>query len=325
MDFPTFFIYNEIARFDVETGQNTTDTREETIMKWYQKTGWIIVFLFLFFPVGCYLMWKYKSGWSKWLKWPVTLFFGLCFFSAVSASLFPAPGPDSLTLTNAGETSMNTGESVTLLLEASPSDASLSGLSFIYDASLIDVRKGTQENEIIVSAKNTPGTAGVCVKTSGGEAFSNIVVLEIQDPQAAETAQAEQEAELQDAVAAALSESQALLTEKEQELNETVALLEETQQDLEQTQKKLEETEAELAEAANARRSASAGSTQTADPSADNSSSVSADTGITNSQTVLVTRTGSKYHTHKCGNGTYYEATLDEALARGLTPCEKCY
>ena len=55
------------------------------------------------------------------------------------------------------------------------------------------------------------------------------------------------------------------------------------------------------------------------------SASSSADSGVANSQTVLVTRTGSKYHTHKCGNGTYYEATLDEALARGLTPCEKCY
>lgn len=40
---------------------------------------------------------------------------------------------------------------------------------------------------------------------------------------------------------------------------------------------------------------------------------------------VLVTATGSKYHTHKCGNGTYYDAPLSEALARGLTPCSKCY
>ncbi|REC32774.1 hypothetical protein CF160_10190 [Enterococcus pseudoavium] len=42
-------------------------------------------------------------------------------------------------------------------------------------------------------------------------------------------------------------------------------------------------------------------------------------------QTVYVTPTGSKYHTHKCGNGTYSPATLEEAQARGLTPCAKCY
>lgn len=41
--------------------------------------------------------------------------------------------------------------------------------------------------------------------------------------------------------------------------------------------------------------------------------------------TVYVTRTGSKYHTHKCGNGTYYASSRSSALARGLTPCKKCF
>lgn len=41
--------------------------------------------------------------------------------------------------------------------------------------------------------------------------------------------------------------------------------------------------------------------------------------------TVLVTPTGKKYHTRKCGNGTYTPATLEEAQARGLTPCSKCF
>lgn len=37
------------------------------------------------------------------------------------------------------------------------------------------------------------------------------------------------------------------------------------------------------------------------------------------------TKTGKKYHyIPNCGNGTYYECTLQEALAAGLTPCEKC-
>lgn len=40
---------------------------------------------------------------------------------------------------------------------------------------------------------------------------------------------------------------------------------------------------------------------------------------------VYVTRTGSKYHTHKCGNGNFYQETLSAAKARGLTPCSKCY
>lgn len=41
--------------------------------------------------------------------------------------------------------------------------------------------------------------------------------------------------------------------------------------------------------------------------------------------TVYITKTGSKYHTHKCGNGTYYAVSRSTALAKGLTPCKKCY
>lgn len=41
--------------------------------------------------------------------------------------------------------------------------------------------------------------------------------------------------------------------------------------------------------------------------------------------TVYVTPTGSKYHTHKCGNGNFYQTTLSQAKARGLTPCSKCF
>lgn len=42
-------------------------------------------------------------------------------------------------------------------------------------------------------------------------------------------------------------------------------------------------------------------------------------------QGVFYTKTGSKYHyKNPCGNGTYYPCTLDEAIAKGLSPCDKC-
>lgn len=41
--------------------------------------------------------------------------------------------------------------------------------------------------------------------------------------------------------------------------------------------------------------------------------------------TVYITPTGAKYHTHKCGNGNYYPASLSTAKARGLEPCKKCF
>ena len=296
-------------------------------MKWYQRTGWILVFLIFFFPVGCYLMWKYRPGWNKWVKWPLTAVFGLWFLIIAIASLAPASSPDSLTLSEAPETPLAPGESVTLKLQTAPAKFPLRGLSYIYDPAMIEVEKGAQDDEIVVTAKETPGTAAVCAQTSDGEAVSNIVLIDIEDPATAETAQAELDAKIQAAVDEALAESQALLAEKESELSEISGLLEETQDELEQTKAELEQTQDELetAEAANSRRSDSSSGSQASDSITDNTSSQSADTGITNSQTVLITRTGSKYHTHKCGNGTYYEATLDEALARGLEPCEKCY
>ena len=42
-------------------------------------------------------------------------------------------------------------------------------------------------------------------------------------------------------------------------------------------------------------------------------------------RTIYVTKTGKRYHYDStCNGGTYYPSTLEEALSRGLTPCEKC-
>lgn len=45
----------------------------------------------------------------------------------------------------------------------------------------------------------------------------------------------------------------------------------------------------------------------------------------TKGQKYYVTKSGKRYHHEAtCNGGTYYEATLAEAMGRGLTPCEKC-
>lgn len=42
-------------------------------------------------------------------------------------------------------------------------------------------------------------------------------------------------------------------------------------------------------------------------------------------RTIYVTKTGKRYHYDStCNGGTYYASTLQNALARGLTPCKKC-
>ena len=54
-------------------------------------------------------------------------------------------------------------------------------------------------------------------------------------------------------------------------------------------------------------------------------SSQSSGTQNTQSRTVYVTPTGKRYHYDgNCNGGTYIESTLEQALARGLTPYKKC-
>lgn len=52
------------------------DNEPTSHKKWYQTTWAAILFLFLFFPVGLYLMWQHTK-WPKVAKWLITGFFGL--------------------------------------------------------------------------------------------------------------------------------------------------------------------------------------------------------------------------------------------------------
>ncbi|EOH85153.1 hypothetical protein UAS_02055 [Enterococcus asini ATCC 700915] len=75
------------------------------------------------------------------------------------------------------------------------------------------------------------------------------------------------------------------------------------------------------AEQAEAERQAQAQAQADAAAQAEQAAPPAAEVGTT----VLITRTGEKYHNRKCGNGNYFSATLAEAQSRGLTPCSKCF
>lgn len=77
---------NPVNTVNVQNGSiNTVMPKQEK--KWYQKTGWIIALLIVFFPVGLYLMWKY-TDWRKVLKIAVSIVCAVClgigFFSTDS-------------------------------------------------------------------------------------------------------------------------------------------------------------------------------------------------------------------------------------------------
>lgn len=120
------------------------------------------------------------------------------------------------------------------------------------------------------------------------------------------------------------------LPENKQELTSRLAAIDSTikAKEAEEERKKQEEIARQQAEQAQQEAIAQQQAEQARQQAAAEQASQQAQAAApeqNNEQTVYVTPTGSKYHTHKCGNGTYTPATLSEAQARGLTPCSKCY
>ena len=120
------------------------------------------------------------------------------------------------------------------------------------------------------------------------------------------------------------------LPENKQELTSRLAAIDSTikVKEAEEERKKQEEIARQQAEQAQQEAIAQQQAEQARQQAAAEQASQQAQAAApeqNNEQTVYVTPTGSKYHTHKCGNGTYTPATLSEAQARGLTPCSKCY
>lgn len=76
------------ASSDTKTQPGSPESPDKE--KWYKKTGWIITFLIFLFPLGCFLMWKYKD-WEKNKKIILTVIFALFFIFI----LFVGSGSDN--------------------------------------------------------------------------------------------------------------------------------------------------------------------------------------------------------------------------------------
>lgn len=92
--------------------------------KWYQKTGWIIAWLILFFPVGLFLMWKY-SDWKKAIKVIVTALFA-CFTIAAITS----PTLEDVSLSANTSKTYDIKQDIPIKATVSPSDYELSDTDF---------------------------------------------------------------------------------------------------------------------------------------------------------------------------------------------------
>lgn len=80
------------------TTDSGTSKKTSQDTPWYQRTGWIIALLILFWPVGLFLMWKY-TDWNKVVKWIITAFLVVVGLTSIIGIMNPAP---ALSIDNVG-------------------------------------------------------------------------------------------------------------------------------------------------------------------------------------------------------------------------------
>lgn len=151
--------------------------------KWYQKTGWIILLLILFFPVGLFLMWKY-TNWKKPIKGIITALILIIAFSGLSSE----PKLEQISLSgniNELET-YNINEAVSLTLSTTPTDYEIPESDIKCSGGNLNI----MGKQVIFSAPKA-GKYRVWVEHDGVK--SNKVVINIEDKKAIELARKEAE------------------------------------------------------------------------------------------------------------------------------------
>ena len=118
-----------------ERSADTMDTA--TTKKWYQKTGYIILLLVLFFPVGLFLMWKY-TNWSKNIKIAISAVLALFFGISIIAS-GGSDEPTDATVSGTGIESLNFIRNEPLELEIGEKDRSYFEVDYTNDFSEDDI------------------------------------------------------------------------------------------------------------------------------------------------------------------------------------------
>lgn len=297
-----------VAPSPVQGPQNNDDNDKE---KWYHRTWFIILMLIIFFPVGLYLMWK-KSNWPIVPKAIVSAFFA--FFIVIG--FMTSSHPESITLSISEPLEdYDINSEIPFVLSVTPEDASTSSLEYIVSDESITVTENT------IATGDKEGTFEIYAKA--GTVESNTITINVIDIAAREAAKAEEERLQKEAEAQAAAEAEAQRLAEEQAAKEA----EEKRLAEEATAKEAEEKR--LAEEKAAQEAAEKAVTPSSD--GQNQTVPTQETAVApaasaNSTMVWIDDTAKRYHKKNgCGMDNAYQVTLEEAIARGKTPCKSCY
>lgn len=137
--------------------------------KWYQKTGWIIALLILFFPVGLFLMWKY-TNWKKPVKGIIT---ALILIIALSGIVSPDK-LEQITLKADTEQTYDINQKISIEATTTPSDYELSSSDFKCSGGKI-----TSNNQNISFIATKDGSYKIWAEHDGIK--SNNLTLKVED------------------------------------------------------------------------------------------------------------------------------------------------
>lgn len=166
--------------------------------KWYQKTGWIIALIILFFPVGLFLMWKY-TDWKKPVKFAVTAF--ILFFAIIG--LFSPDSLEEISLSANTTSAYDINQEVTITVSTTPNDYQLSDSDFKCTGGKLNI-----ENGKITFLSSSSGSYEIWAEHN--EIKSNELVIKVEDKKAIAATKAQKEAEEEaKAQAAAQAEAEA--------------------------------------------------------------------------------------------------------------------
>ena len=166
--------------------------------KWYQKTGWIIALIILFFPVGLFLMWKY-TDWKKPVKFAVTAF--ILFFAIIG--LFSPDSLEEISLSANTTSAYDINQEVTITVSTTPNDYQLSDSDFKCTGGKLNI-----ENGKITFRSSSSGSYEIWAEHN--EIKSNELVIKVEDKKAIAATKAQKEAEEEaKAQAAAQAEAEA--------------------------------------------------------------------------------------------------------------------
>ena len=166
--------YSESGGFDPNDNKNNK--------KWYQKTGWIIAWLILFFPIGLFLMWKY-ANWKKPVKGIVSVLFA---FAIIGATLSPET-LESATLSADTSKTYDIKQEIRIKSTLTPSDYDIPDSAYKASGGELRITDGN-----IYFQADKAGTYEIWLDCDGIE--SNKLKINIEDKAAIAKKKAEEEA-----------------------------------------------------------------------------------------------------------------------------------